>query len=134
MRVALADGRYAEAARDYFALPEAEAERAISPDEAVALGQWLREHGHPDAALTLLLRVIHARPRAAGIAEAYALAGSVLLREMGEPTEAFQHLRTALDLSPRPATRELIRQELAAIDGLQKRRVGRLNAPPPWAS
>ena len=134
VRVALADGRYAEAARDYFALPEAEAERAISPDEAVALGQWLREHGHPDAALTLLLRVIHARPRAAGIAEAYALAGSVLLREMGEPTEAFQHLRTALDLSPRPATRELIRQELAAIDGLQKRRVGRLNAPPPWAS
>ena len=92
VRVALADGRYAEAAQAYFALPEAEAERAISPDEAVALAQWLREHGHPDAALTLLLRVIRARPRAAGIAEAHALAGSVLLREMGEPTEAFQHL------------------------------------------
>ena len=31
-------------------------------------------------------------------------------------------------------TRELVREELAAIDGLQKRRVGRLHAPPPWAS
>ena len=134
VRVALVDGRHADAARAYFALPEAEAERAISPDEAVALGQWLREHGHPDAALTLLRRVIRAWPRAAGIAEVHALAGSILLRDMGEPTEAFQHLRTALDLSPRPETRELVRQELAAIDGQQKRRVGRLHVPPPWAS
>ena len=133
VRVALADGRYGDAARGYLALPAAEAERAVSPDEAVALGQWLREHGHPDAALTLLRRVIHERPRAAGIAEAHALAGSLLLREMGEPTEAFQHLRTALDLSPGARTRELVRRELAAIEGLQKRRVGRPHSPMPWS-
>jgi hypothetical protein len=134
VRMALADGRYGDAARAYFALPAAEARSAVSPDEAVALAQWLRERGHPDAALTLLRRVIHDRPRAAGIAEVNALAGSILLREMGEPTEAYQLLRSALDLSPRPDTGRLIRQELAVIEGLQKRRVGRLHAPPPWAS
>jgi membrane associated rhomboid family serine protease len=134
VRMALADGRYEDAARAYFALPASEAERAVSPYEAVALAQWLREHGHPDAALTLLRRVIHDRPRGAGTAEAHALAGSILLREMGEPTEAYQLLRTALDLAPLPETRELVRRELAAIEGLQKRRVGRLHAPPPWAS
>jgi membrane associated rhomboid family serine protease len=133
VRVALEDGLHEDAARAYFALPAAEAERALSPDEAVALARWLREHGHPDAALTMLRRVIRARPRAAGIAEAHALAGSVLLREMGEPTEAFQHLRAALDLSPRSETRDLVRRELAAIEGLQKRQVGRLHARPPWA-
>jgi membrane associated rhomboid family serine protease len=131
VRVALADGRYGDAARAYFALAPEEAPDALSPDEAVALGQWLREHGHPDAALTLLLRVIHERPSAAGIAEAHALAGSILLGEMGEPTEAYQHLRRALDLSPRPDTLAFVRRQLAAIEGLQKHRVGHLRGPRP---
>jgi membrane associated rhomboid family serine protease len=131
VRVALADGRYADAARAFFALPPSEAATAISPDEAVALGQWLREQGHPEAALTLLRRVVRARPTSAGIAEVHALAGSILLRELGEPTEAYQHLRTALDLDPRAETRAFIRQELLAIEGLQKRQVGRLRGPAP---
>jgi membrane associated rhomboid family serine protease len=130
---ALADGRYEDAARAYFALDAEEARRALSPDDAVALAQWLREHRHPDAALTLLRRVIRDRPRAAGIAEAHALAGSLLLREAGNPTAAYQSLRAALDLAPRPDTVAFVRQELAVIEGLQKRRVGSLRGPTPWS-
>ena len=133
VHVALADGRHADAARAYFALDREEARGALSPDDAVALGQWLRDHGHADAALTLLRRVIRDRPRAAGIAEAHALAGSLLLREMGEPTSAYQYLLAALELAPRPATVAFARQELAAIEALQKRRVGTRRGSPPWS-
>jgi membrane associated rhomboid family serine protease len=131
VHIALADGRYEDAARAYFALGPDEARRAISPHDAVALAQWLRDRRYPDAALTLLKRVVRDRPHAAGIAEAHALAGSLLLREAGDPAEAYQYLRAALDLAPRPETAAFARQELAAIEGLQKRRIGTLRGPTP---
>jgi membrane associated rhomboid family serine protease len=131
VRFALADGRYEDAARAYFALGADEARRALSPDDAVGLAQWLRDRGYADAALTLLRRVIRDRPHAAGLAEAHALAGSLLLREMGNPAAAYQSLRAALDLAPRADTAAFVRQELAAIEGLQKRRIGTLRGPTP---
>jgi len=39
----------------------------------------------------------------------------------------------ALELSPRPETAAAVRQLLAEIDALQKRRVGRLHSPPGWS-
>jgi membrane associated rhomboid family serine protease len=134
VRMALADGRYEEAARAYFALPAPVARGAVTADEAVALAGWLRENGHADAALTLLRRVLHERPTGPGAAEANAMAGSLLLREMGEPTAAYQHLRTALELGPRAETQIFVRRELAAIEDQQKRRIGRPHAPPPWGA
>jgi hypothetical protein len=129
VRSALAEGRFADAARGYFALPPATARGALSPDEATTLAAWLRQQGHGDAALALLRRVVRDVPRGAGLAEAYALAGTILLEDMREPTAAYQYLLSALDLGPRPETTAAVRRELAAIEDLQKRRLGRLRRP-----
>jgi membrane associated rhomboid family serine protease len=129
VRAAVADGRFDDAARDYFALPAPAARGALGPEEAVALASWLREGGHSDAALVLLRRVIRDVPRGRGLAEAYALAGLILLEDRREPAAAYQYLLTALELGPKPETAAAVRSELAAIEGLQKRRVGRLHAP-----
>jgi hypothetical protein len=132
MHAALADGRHADAVRAYFALPAAAARGALSPAEAVELASWLRQGGHSDAALQLLRRVVRDVPGGDGLAEVYALAGTILLEDRREPTAAYQYLLAALELGPRPETAAAVRQELAAIEDLQKRRVGRLHAPPRW--
>src|SRR5262249_34592126 len=62
VRAALAEGRTGDAARAYFALPPAAARGALSADEAVALAGWLRQTGQPEAALTLLRRVVRDVP------------------------------------------------------------------------
>ncbi len=132
VRAALADGRTAEAARAYFALPPPLARGALSTGEAVELASWLRGGGHSDAALVLLRRVIRDVPRGEGLAEVYALAGTILLEDRREPAGAYQYLLTALDLGLTPETATAVRQELRTIEELQKRRVGRLHAPPRW--
>jgi membrane associated rhomboid family serine protease len=132
VRAALADSRHDDAARAYFALPAPAARGALSADEAVDLASWLRQGGHSDAALQLLRRVVRDIPRSEGLAEVYALAGTILLEDRHEPTAAYQYLLTALELRPRPATAATVRQGLLAIEERQKRRVGRLHAPPRW--
>jgi membrane associated rhomboid family serine protease len=129
VRDALGEERHADAVRAYFALPADAARGAVSADEAVALASWLRAQGHADAALVLLRRVVRDVPRGPGLAEAYALAGMILLDDRREPTAAYQYLLTALELQPRPETAAVVRQELAAIEALQKRRVGHLRRP-----
>jgi membrane associated rhomboid family serine protease len=129
VRAALADGRPADAARDYFALPAPLARGALSADQAVDLATWLRRNGHAEAALTLLRRVVRDVPRGEGLAEVYALAGMILLDDRGEPTAAYQYLLTALEMGPRPETAAAVRQELAAIESQQKLRVGQLRRP-----
>jgi len=132
VRAALADGRHDDAARAYFALPAPAARGALSADEAVELASWLRQAGHPDAALQLLRRVVRDVPRGEGLAGVYALAGTILLEDRHEPAAAYQYLLTALELGPRPETAAAARRGLQAIEELQKRRVGRLHAPPRW--
>jgi len=130
VRAALADGRTAEAARAYFALPPDAARRALSTTDAVELASWLRRGGHSDAALLLLRRVIRDVPQGEGLAEVHALAGTILLEDLREPAAAYQYLLTALDLGPRAETALAVRRVLATIEELQKRQVGRLHAPP----
>jgi membrane associated rhomboid family serine protease len=132
VRAALAEGRFEDAARDYFARPAPLASGALSADEAVSLAAWLRRQGHSDAALVVLRRVVRDVTRGPGLAEAYALAGMILLDDRHEPTAAYQYLLTALETGPRPETAAAVRSELAAIEALQKRRVGRLHAPRGW--
>ena len=129
LRVALADGRFDEAAKTYFALPAFATRGVLSAAEAVPLASWLREQGHADAALVLLRRVVRDVPRGPGLAEAYALAGMILLDERREPTAAYQYLLTALEMGPRPETAAAVRQQLAAIESQQKRRLGHLRRP-----
>ena len=129
VRLALAEGRHADAANAYFALPPALARGLLSAEEAVELGSWLRANGHPDAALTLLRRVVRDMPQGPGLAEVYAAAGMTLFEDLREPTAAYQYLLTALELGPRPETESGVRRALQAIDTLQKRRVGELRRP-----
>ncbi len=132
VRQALAEGRPADAAEAYFALPPGAARGALDADAAVELASWLRQAGHSEAALALLRRFVRDSPRAPGLAEAYAALGLLLLEDRGEPTAAYQHLLTALELGPRRETEALARRALHEIDVLQKRRVGRLRSPRPW--
>ena len=53
--------------------------------------------------------------------------------EIADELEQRRHLLSALELSPRPETAARVRQQLAEIDALQKRRVGRLHSPPGWS-
>jgi membrane associated rhomboid family serine protease len=133
LRESLGVGDYAEAARHYFALPSSLTRGAFSPDEAVALAGWLRTGGNPDAALTLLRRVVRDFSRAPGLGEAYALAGAILLEDRGEPTAAYQYLLEALELGASPSTEAAVRRLLAEIEAVQKRRVGRMHTPPGWS-
>ena len=132
VREALEDGRLADAARAYFTLAAPLARGALSPDQAVALASFLRDEGHSDAALVVLRRVVRDVPRGSGLAEAYALAGTILLEDRGESTAAYQYLLASLEMGPRPETAAAARRGLAAIESLQKRRVGRLHAPRGW--
>jgi membrane associated rhomboid family serine protease len=126
VRAALAQGRMADTARAYFALPPPLAKGVLSADEAVALAGWLRQTGQPEAALTLLRRVVRDVPFGHGLAEVHAAAGLLMLQDLHEPTAAYQYLLSALELGPRPETEQAVRQALQEIDQLQKRRVGAL--------
>jgi membrane associated rhomboid family serine protease len=129
VRLALASGRHAEAAEAYFALPPADARGLLAADEAVSLAGWLRTHGHSDAALTLLRRVVRDLPQGRGLAEVYAALGVILLEDLREPTAAYQYLLSALELGPRPEVEAMVRAALQRIETLQKRRVGELRRP-----
>ena len=113
LRESLDGGHYAEAVRRYFALPASVTRGALPPEEAVALAGWLRRNGNPDAALTLLRRVVRDYTRAPGLGEAYALAGAILLEDRGEPTAAYQYLLSALELGASDETEAGVRRLLA---------------------
>jgi membrane associated rhomboid family serine protease len=130
VRAALAEGRYDDAARAYFALPATSVRGALSASEAVELASWLRGEGHSSTALGLLRQVVRDVRRGDGLAEAHALAGVILLDDLHEPTAAYQYLLTALEMGPRPETAGAVRRSLAVIEDLQKRRVGRLRSTP----
>ena len=66
--------------------------------------------------------------RTRSVAEVYALAGLILLADKREPTAAYQYLLTALELGPHTDTEAEIRRELASIESLQRRPVGRLRS------
>lgn len=126
VRDALSRGQYEEAASDYFALPSAAARLALSPKEAVSLADQLRSRGQSDAALRLLRRVIRDAPKAAGMAEAYALTGFILLDDQEDSAAAYQFLLAALQLGAEPETTAMIHQKLATIEAQQKFPVGRM--------
>jgi membrane associated rhomboid family serine protease len=120
IRQAVARGDFEEAASDFFALPASRSRGLLSPMEAVSTANWLRHNGRPDAAVVLLQRVIRGAGRAPGAAEASALAGLILLADLGQPSAAYQHLAAALRQGLEPQTEALVRQALADIESQQR--------------
>ena len=125
LRAALADGRYDDAARAYFALPAPAARGVLSAEEAVELASWLREQGHADAALVLLRRVVRDVPRARASPRPTPSPDDPARRPPRADRRVPVPAHRPRD-GPRPETAATVRQELAAIEALQKRRVGRL--------
>ncbi|MBM3879883.1 MAG: rhomboid family intramembrane serine protease [Verrucomicrobia bacterium] len=117
---ALARGDVAEAAQLYFSLAPEQTRRLLAPAEALALADWLAQHGHAEAALTVYRRLLRDDPLGPGAAEAHVGAGQVQLEALGQIAPAYQHFLEALDLEPSPATSSRARAGLEAIAQLQK--------------
>jgi hypothetical protein len=117
----------AKAAELYFELPPGETRRLLSPDDSIALANWLAKNGHPRAALTLYQRHLRDYPRGPGAAEAHAYAGLIQLHALREPTAAYQHLVEALDYDPPPELETMVRRALAEIAARQKFQVPRVH-------
>ncbi|MBI4517842.1 MAG: rhomboid family intramembrane serine protease [Deltaproteobacteria bacterium] len=130
LAAALEDGRLAEAATTYFALPPEATRGLLAPQHSLALAGWLRHNGHAKAALVVYRRHLRDYPRGAGAAAAHLGAGLVQLEDLGQVAPAYQHFLDALELEPSPEIAEQARAALAAITRLQKRQLGRLAGRP----
>lgn len=125
LRDLLTEGRFADAAALYFSLPAAATRRILSPDDSLALAEWLRASGHLDAAVIVYQRHLRDYPLGPGAAEAHAGLGLIQLHALDQPAAAYQHFVEALELDPSPSTEAVVRQALAEILARQKFRVGR---------
>jgi tetratricopeptide (TPR) repeat protein len=85
----------------------------------MALGGWLADHGHVQAALAVYQRFLRHHPAGPGAAEAHLGTGTVYLRA-GLPASAYQHLLQVLELDPAPDTRRKASEALRAIADQQK--------------
>lgn len=122
---AIAGGRMEQAAEQYFRLTPEQARRVLSPLQSLALGDWLREHGHTRAAVVVYQRHLRDYPLGAGAAEAHVGLGLVQLHALDQPASAYQHFVEALGLDPSPETEALVRQALGDIAARQKFQVAR---------
>jgi membrane associated rhomboid family serine protease len=127
LQEALRRGDMGKAAELYFELPAEETRRVLSPDDSIALANWLAKNGHPRAALTLYQRHLRDYPRGPGAAEAHTYAGLLQLHAFREPTAGYQHLVEALDYDPPPELETMIRRGLAEIAARQKFQVPRVH-------
>lgn len=117
---ALAEGRHAAAAESYLSLPAPATRRLLSPEDMLALGEWLAKNGDPESALVVFRRHLRDYPNGPGAAEAHLGAGLVQLYALGQVAPAYQHLLDALDHQPAPATAQRAREALREIALRQK--------------
>jgi hypothetical protein len=122
---AIARGDFATAAQGYFALSPDQTRRVLSPEDSLALADWLQQNDHLRAALTVYRRHLRDYPGGPGAAEAHVGAGSVQLSSPSLTTSAYHHFLDALDLDPSPETAARARAGLDAIAGRQKFQIGR---------
>ncbi len=102
-RIALAAGRPGTAAEVFFRLPRSLTRSAFSVGEKVALGEALEQERMGRAALAAYQRALADHPSGPQRARAHLGAARVLLRQLGSPTAAYQHLYSAREESPSPA-------------------------------
>jgi membrane associated rhomboid family serine protease len=128
IEAAIAAGEPDVAAERYFALPPHATRGLLGPEHSLALGEWLRQHGHDQAALAVFRRHLRDYPQGPGTAAAHFGAGLIQLEAFGQPAAAYQHFLDALDADPPPALAAELRAALAAIAARQKFQVGRPRA------
>lgn len=129
LREALDRGDWEEVARRYFALDSTTIRRVLTPRDSLLLGDWLAEHGHATAALTVYRRHLRDYPAGPGAAEAHLGAGHVQLRSLGQVAPAYQHFLDALDANPTPETAARARQAIQEIHARQKYALRRFEEP-----
>lgn len=122
---AIGAGRFLDASRSYFALPNDRTRKLLSPSDSLALASWLAENGHPRAALVTYQRHLRDYPMGPGAADAHVGAGLLQLKALNQPTAAYQHFVDALSLDPSPETAAVARDALRTIASGQKFQVGR---------
>ncbi len=120
IRAALRNGQFADAAAVYFSLPSHATKRLIDDSDLIEMADWLRTHGHHEAALAAYRRCLRDYATGPHAAAAHLGAGLVLLQAFGHPTPAYQHFLDALDLNPSAATAAQARAAVAAIDAEQR--------------
>jgi hypothetical protein len=116
-------GRFADAASAYLGLPARSTRGVLRPEQSLALAQWLRRSGHPDAALVVLRRIVRDVTDARMLARAHLALGAILLEDLDQPTPAYQHFLAVLDLDTDAEATASAREALAAIARRQKRQV-----------
>ncbi|MEW6271583.1 MAG: rhomboid family intramembrane serine protease [Thermodesulfobacteriota bacterium] len=125
---AIDDEDFELAARSYFALPAAATRGLLTPGHALELAAWLRRHGHDDAALTVLRRVLRDYPIGPPAAAGSVAAGQILLEDEDQGAAAYQYFLDALDLAPDdPKIVGAARRGIATIEARQKRQIGTLH-------
>ena len=120
VRVALAEGRYEDAARAYFSLSAGGTRRLLTPDQSLALARWLAENGHDEAAFVVFRRHLRDYPRGPGVDQAHLGAGLLQLEAFSQPAAAWQHFLDALESDPSPEVAAAARRGLAAVEAMQK--------------
>jgi len=117
-------GRIADAAAAYLALPARATHDMLTPEQALTMATWLRRQGHSDAAAVVLRRLVRDVADERWQARAHLELARVLLDDLDQPTPAYQHLLTVLDLDADPETVAAAREVLATIAARQKRSLG----------
>ncbi|HEV7732075.1 MAG TPA: rhomboid family intramembrane serine protease [Candidatus Binatia bacterium] len=121
---AITEGRMRDAAERYLSIPVGASRSLLSPEHSLLLARWLRDAKHPEAALIVARRHLRDFPRGPGVAEAHLLAGQLLMG-LEQPTPAYQHFLSVIDVGASPDVEAGARDGLAAIEALQKHRVRR---------
>jgi membrane associated rhomboid family serine protease len=117
-------GRFADAASAYLGHSARAVRGSLTPEQALALAEWLRRARHPDAAAVVLRRLVRDTRDEDSLARAQLALGETLLQDLDQPTPAYQHFLAVLDLTADPATVAAARAGLAAVAARQKRALG----------
>lgn len=115
------NGDLERASRCYLALDEVHERRAVAPDLALKLGEFLTGRGETKAALRIFRRFIAERQNSPGLDRAYLGAGQILLLQPRYATSAYHYLLAAIDLASTPAVAASARDGIARIEELQRR-------------
>jgi membrane associated rhomboid family serine protease len=123
------EGRFADAAATYLGRAGRGSRGTLPPARALALAEWLRREGHPEAAVVALRRIVREADAGPVLAAAHVALGRILLEDLDQPTPAYQHFVAALDAGGSSDATAAARAGLAAIAVRQKRQVGRPRGP-----